>query len=1094
MLVRSDKVKWVIYVFLLSLFLSSCKNSSSDLKKFFTFLGDKEENPKVLSSTPGNGDKGLPQNQKIGVIFNKPMNINACIQSFSVQPSVNGFFETTDYSLLFTPVELWNYGTYTFIITKSCEDRDGNDIKDLYSANFTIGNAEDAGLKPSVSSMTVMAGTVADCNLASAVDTDFLSNDVSTACMGNPKANKITINFTRAMNRLSTQSAVLLSPDANYTYVWNSDTSLSLVFDTAFYQNQRYTLKVDAIARDYQDKFLELPYVGSFLVGSNNLIPTVSSITVPAAALDVCGAGGGVITDIVTTSVSNACLGNPSNSPVSITFSTPMDTTLTSQAVSISPLTGGSFSWNTDGTVLTFTPDSVFIYKTRYTISIKNTAISTNKIYIESAKEYSFVAGGTSDLTFVNSITVPRGTITECNAGTGVVTDMLTASINDACVGNPSSSPIVITFAYEMDTAATKSAIAFSPTLNGTYVWSGANKVLTITPDSQLSYSTRYTLLIGTAAKTKTGINLTEQIQGSFLAGSAGSINLVNTINLSHGTLAACRGGSSSSIDVLANSVSDACVSTSDTAVNTLTINFFYPMDTASTNNAIIISPSIPHSKSWSGGNQVLTLTPDSFLSYGQRYTITIGTSAKTSTNVYSSSSTSTSFLVGGTASVNLLSSVSSTHGTLLACRGGTGATVDILSNNTADVCVGISDTAYTPIVITFAYPMDTASTLNAISISPNIPGTKVWSASDTVLTLTPDNFLSYGQTYTLSIGTSAKTKTYISPTNATSLSFVAGGNAPANLISTIKVFTGTLPACNSGPGTATDIISSTVENACLGNSTSNNSLEFTFSVPMNPTVTENAIGINPSISGAKVWSSGNTVLTLSSDSKLSYGTRYDTSLGTAAKSLQNVSQGSSLSKSFIAGAKITTPAVQAVGVASQGCGSTFPGVGSTVTRDWTAGSCYWDNSLGLLSPSSYLFQGGDTGNGSSGSTTDCADVNTDNFRIIFNTYMDLNTTIAAVSLKRLSPPYTTILLASYVWSDCQATYPYGCRVLELVYAEQEASCNGTLFGTSGDFNLYKTSDAIAGYPLYQLSVSAAAKDVNGLSLSPSFYFTMEGN
>lgn len=92
MLVRSDKVKWVIYVFLLSLFLSSCKNSSSDLKKFFTFLGDKEENPKVLSSTPGNGDKGLPQNQKIGVIFNKPMNINACIQSFSILTFGEWFF------------------------------------------------------------------------------------------------------------------------------------------------------------------------------------------------------------------------------------------------------------------------------------------------------------------------------------------------------------------------------------------------------------------------------------------------------------------------------------------------------------------------------------------------------------------------------------------------------------------------------------------------------------------------------------------------------------------------------------------------------------------------------------------------------------------------------------------------------------------------------------------------------------------------------------------------------------------------------------------------------------------------------------------
>jgi hypothetical protein len=61
-----------------------------------------------------------------------------------------------------------------------------------------------------------------------------------------------------------------------------------------------------------------------------------------------------------------------------------------------------------------------------------------------------------------------------------------------------------------------------------------------------------------------------------------------------------------------------------------------------------------------------------------------------------------------------------------------------------------------------------------------------------------------------------------------------------------------------------------------------------------------------------------------------------------------------------------------------------------------------------------------------------------------------------------------------------------------------EASCNGSLFGTSsqgGDFNLQKTEGSLPGTHQYTLSIdSSTAKSGKGNPLKLTFYFTMEGN
>ncbi|MCG9873750.1 MAG: Ig-like domain-containing protein [Leptospiraceae bacterium] len=573
-------------IFLSILVYSSCKNANEDFANYLTFLGD-DKSPKILSASPGMGDSSLPRTQKIAVVFNKPMNINSCVQSFSISPPVQGFYELNDFSMIFTPSSLLSFGTYTYTISKNCEDKDGNDLRDIFTASFTIGEPTIAGTFPEVTGIFVKTGSVANCNTATAIDTNILSSDVTNACMGNNLINRMKIRFNRDMERIATSGSITISPNVNFTLSWINNQEVDIIPDSPFAFNSRITLTLSTQAQDSQGIRLVTPVIGSFRVGSGNLLPTITSINIPA------------------------------------------------------------------------------------------------------------------------------DTLTNCNNGVGVATDILTNTVNNGCLGNPTITPIEINFSHPMDTPITQSAITFSPSITGSFVWSNANQTVTFNPDQKFTFGQRYTLNISTIARTIDNINL--QILNSF--------------------------------------------------------------------------------------------------------------------------------------------------------------------------------------------------------------------------------------------------------------GFVAGGLLSA------------------------------------------------------------------------------------------------------------------------------APVIQAVGVASQGCANTLPGVGNAAGGDWTSGNCFWDNSLPILSPSNYRFRAGDVGNGSSGSNLSCLDVNTDNFRLIFSNYMDLNSTINAVRLRRTSPPTTTIQLASWNWEDCQAVAPFGCRVLNLTYAEQESSCNGSLFGnalTGGDFNLLRSDNTPAGFPYYNLSVDTSARDVNNIPLTGTFNFTME--
>ncbi len=401
-------------------FLSvDCKHAGNDAEKLFTFLGD-DKAPRILSAVPAMGDRGLPRTQKIAVLFDKPMNINTCVQSFSISPATQGFYELSDYALTFVPSTQWSYGTYTYTISKNCESKDGNDLKEVFSASFTVGEATSAGNFPELTSVLISAGTTAECNAGGTPQQNILSGSVTTACMGAPSTNSLSFSFSRPMDKAATIGAIAFSPAFSASFVWQSDTNLLVIPDLPFSSQARITAAVSTTAQDAQGIRLQIPMSGSFFVGTSNLLPSLTSLTLNSDTLANCLAGTGAIADLVTTSVTTGCLGNPNSTPLVFNFSRAMNQIQTQSNISFSPSFTGNYVWSANNQTLTFTPDAKFIFGTRYTITIGTGAKSQDGIFVAGALVYSFTAGGAlTNAPFVQAVGVESQGCSNTFPGTG---------------------------------------------------------------------------------------------------------------------------------------------------------------------------------------------------------------------------------------------------------------------------------------------------------------------------------------------------------------------------------------------------------------------------------------------------------------------------------------------------------------------------------------------------------------------------------------------------------------------------------------------------------------------------------------------------
>ncbi|HLF07421.1 MAG TPA: PKD domain-containing protein, partial [Thermoplasmata archaeon] len=196
----------------------------------------------------------------------------------------------------------------------------------------------------------------------------------------------------------------------------------------------------------------------------------------------------------------------------------------------------------------------------------------------------------------------------------------------DAATGVAMNTDIGVTFSIPMDTAATESAFAVSPSASGAFRWSSGDTVVALDPASDLTASTKYTVTLGTGAKSKQGVALGAPHSFSFTTGSGQSPippKVAGTVP-SNGATNVARNAN-------------------------IVIAFDQEMDLAATKSAISAAPTIGGAFTWNSAGDEVTWDPSADLVAGTEYTVVVGAGAKSKSGVGMSGDYRFSFKTGTT-------------------------------------------------------------------------------------------------------------------------------------------------------------------------------------------------------------------------------------------------------------------------------------------------------------------------------------------------------------------------------------------------------------------------------------------------------------
>ncbi|MEM7181064.1 MAG: Ig-like domain-containing protein [Spirochaetota bacterium] len=624
------------------------------------------------------------------------------------------------------------------------------------------------------------------------------------------------------------------------------------------------------------------------------------------------------------------------------------------------------------------------------------------------------------------------------------------------------NSPVVITFSKTMDIGTTEANLTSAPGVIGSYQWSSENRVVTFTPASELSNGITYIFTIAAATSDSGGNTLGENKTFSFTVGTDGTPPTITalTTDLSTGS-GGCDAASNDSI--FTSFLSDVCVDNASSGSGAvIQVTFSEAMEQTVTPQAFSLTPSVEGNFSWVS-DSVLQFAATAALVPNQQYQLTIAQTAQDLAGNTLQDSYTSYFQTSNTDAYPTISTISLATGTVANCAAAAGTATDLLTNTVTDACNG--NATSNPITVTFSESMNQANTESAITLSPSISGVFSWPANNQLL-FTPDEQLTYGQRYTLSVSTAAEDSQGQLMQDQVSTSFVVGALDTTEPNLTCANCGVDFEINNDGDNcgaTPDDVVnqqagSSTTTEACVATP-----ILIEFSEDMDQAETASAISFSPSGSFQLTWTADN-ILQVQPLTDLTSDTDYTLTISTAAKDLAGNALASDVVLTFKT--ENTSPYVYAIGLESS----------ATCTGFATIGGCWWDISQTVQSPNNYTFMGQDSACGT--------DSTADNIIIIFSKAMDITATVNAVTLTRISPPITNIIVSSWKWTDTN-------RALALSFSEDKATnCSNN---AAGSFDTWDdASDTNANYPYYMVEVDTTAQDTTGNTLSSTFTFFIE--
>lgn len=174
------------------------------------------------------------------------------------------------------------------------------------------------------------------------------------------------------------------------------------------------------------------------------------------------------------------------DSNIVVEFNQPMDRQSVEESFSVDPSVSGMYSWDGDSK-LVFDPENVLTKNSRYSVRISKDAKASDGSNIEEEIGFEFVTIGYVQV----SIFYPTSGAKEVSKST----------------------KISITFNQDVDHSSAESRFSISPTVNGSFSWSGNTLIFN---HDQLADYQSYTLKIEAGVKTVHGLDSKEAFSGSF--------------------------------------------------------------------------------------------------------------------------------------------------------------------------------------------------------------------------------------------------------------------------------------------------------------------------------------------------------------------------------------------------------------------------------------------------------------------------------------------------------------------------------------------------------------------------------------------------
>lgn len=360
----------------------------------------------------------------------------------------------------------------------------------------------------------------------------------------------IVITFSESMNQQATEGAIKSLPSITGVFTWNYNaTTLTWKPKTNLSSDNEYAVVINRSAKSRLGMNMVNSYKFSFKTG----------VTPYLIGTEPADKSSNVTPDV----------------NIVMMFSEIMNRSETVNVISSIPSFVGSFVWDITGKIVTWKPISELVSKTKYTVTIANSAESHAGVHIAQTYYFSFTVGIRP---YLISTTPMNGS--------------LNVSLNTR---------ITMTFSEVMNRSETEGAISSSPIINGVFTWGMTGKTIILEPISNLEAKTEYTVTISPLARSSIGIRLGSQFAFSFTTKEITYPVVISTIPVNGST------------DVDVNSQ--------------IVITFSEAMEKNATENAISISSGSITKMEWSNGNRTVTVTAS--LAPGMMYIVAISTGAR---------------------------------------------------------------------------------------------------------------------------------------------------------------------------------------------------------------------------------------------------------------------------------------------------------------------------------------------------------------------------------------------------------------------------------------------------------------------------------